>query len=201
MTLHRSGSTWISALLLSIPHWVSAARWPGTTSSSLRPSAAARPNRACGCPLPRSARCKAGRISASSSRRATTRRLGIREHGILTFRYTEPMTWWMPMPKEMPRTLEAALAEARRLAGKGSPRGQGPLHQRLPRCRGPLRRPIARYALVQRRGLEHELDARHRRRRDRLQEQVEPGRPRRSSTAPSEAATWTANTSTPARAT
>jgi len=40
-------------------------------------------------------------------------------HGILTFRYTEPMTWWMPMAKDLPRTLEAALAEARRLAEKG----------------------------------------------------------------------------------
>lgn len=37
-------------------------------------------------------------------------------HGILTFRYTEPMTWWMRMPEEMPRTLDAALAEANRLA-------------------------------------------------------------------------------------
>jgi hypothetical protein len=36
-------------------------------------------------------------------------------HGIITFRYTEPMTWWMPMPKEGPRTLKAALAEAARL--------------------------------------------------------------------------------------
>jgi hypothetical protein len=41
------------------------------------------------------------------------------EHGLITFRYTEPMTWWMRMPKEMPRTLEAALTEARRLAGQG----------------------------------------------------------------------------------
>jgi len=39
-------------------------------------------------------------------------------HGILTFRYTEPMTWWMKMPKGMPRTLEAALAEAKRLAAE-----------------------------------------------------------------------------------
>ncbi len=38
------------------------------------------------------------------------------EHNIVTFRYTEPMTWWMSMPKEMPRTLKAALAEAQRLA-------------------------------------------------------------------------------------
>jgi len=37
-------------------------------------------------------------------------------HDIITFRYTEPMTWWMRMPKEMPRTMEAALAEAKRLA-------------------------------------------------------------------------------------
>lgn len=42
------------------------------------------------------------------------------EHGIITFRYTEPMTWWMTMPKEMPRTMEAAVAEARRLAEKGN---------------------------------------------------------------------------------
>jgi hypothetical protein len=40
------------------------------------------------------------------------------EHDIITFRYTEPMTWWMSMPKDMPRTLEAALAEAHRLADR-----------------------------------------------------------------------------------
>ncbi|MHC4517103.1 MAG: hypothetical protein ACYTAS_00815 [Planctomycetota bacterium] len=45
------------------------------------------------------------------------------EHGIITFRYTEPMTWWMRMPADMPRTLEAALAEAKRLAEEdGDPR-------------------------------------------------------------------------------
>ncbi|MFH1924101.1 MAG: hypothetical protein ABIP48_29965 [Planctomycetota bacterium] len=47
------------------------------------------------------------------------------EHQIITFRYTEPMTWWMRMPTEMPRTIEAALAEARRLAGeKNDPRAK-----------------------------------------------------------------------------
>jgi len=47
------------------------------------------------------------------------------EHGIVTFRYTEPMTWWMRMPPEMPRTTEAALAEARRLADeKNDPRAK-----------------------------------------------------------------------------
>ena len=37
-------------------------------------------------------------------------------HGIRTFRYTEPMTWWMTMPAQLPRTSEAAVAEARRRA-------------------------------------------------------------------------------------
>jgi hypothetical protein len=45
-------------------------------------------------------------------------------HDILTFRYTEPMTWWMTMPKDGPRTIAAALAEARRLAAKGDSRAQ-----------------------------------------------------------------------------
>jgi len=44
------------------------------------------------------------------------------KHGIITFRYTEPMTWWMSMPKEMPRTLESALAHARRLADEKADR-------------------------------------------------------------------------------
>ncbi|UCE47956.1 MAG: hypothetical protein JSW47_20450, partial [Phycisphaerales bacterium] len=47
------------------------------------------------------------------------------EHGITTFRYTEPMTWWMSMPRDMPRTLESALTEARRLAAeKADPRAR-----------------------------------------------------------------------------
>jgi hypothetical protein len=47
-------------------------------------------------------------------------------HGILTFRYTEPMTWWMSMPKVVPRTLDSALAIARRMAEdpKGDPRAR-----------------------------------------------------------------------------
>ena len=43
------------------------------------------------------------------------------QHGILTFRYTEPMTWWMSMPRATSRTMEVALAEARRLADQGRP--------------------------------------------------------------------------------
>lgn len=42
------------------------------------------------------------------------------EHDIITFRYTEPMTWWMRMPKETPRTLSAALAETQRLVREKS---------------------------------------------------------------------------------
>ncbi|MCP4258398.1 MAG: hypothetical protein GY774_13000 [Planctomycetes bacterium] len=44
------------------------------------------------------------------------------EHNIITFRYTEPMTWWMRMPKEMPRTLNVALGHARQLANEKSDR-------------------------------------------------------------------------------
>jgi hypothetical protein len=36
--------------------------------------------------------------------------------GVLSFRYTEPMTYWMAMPKTMPRTLDAGHAEVRRQA-------------------------------------------------------------------------------------
>ncbi|NQT86524.1 hypothetical protein HQ560_07150 [bacterium] len=45
-------------------------------------------------------------------------------HGLVTFRYTEPMTWWMKMPKGMARTSEAALAHAQALAAKGDPRAK-----------------------------------------------------------------------------
>jgi hypothetical protein len=40
-------------------------------------------------------------------------------HDIVTFRYTEPMTWWMKMPADMPRTLDAAIEEAKRRAEQG----------------------------------------------------------------------------------
>ena len=35
------------------------------------------------------------------------------DHGIQAYVYVEPMTWWLPMPKEMPRTYAAALDHAR----------------------------------------------------------------------------------------
>ncbi len=46
-------------------------------------------------------------------------------HDILTFRYTEPMTWWMSMKDGVPRSLDEALAEAKRLAEeRKDPRAQ-----------------------------------------------------------------------------
>ncbi len=45
-------------------------------------------------------------------------------HDIITFRYTEPMTWWMTMPKGMPRTFDAALAHAKALAEKNNPQAR-----------------------------------------------------------------------------
>ncbi|MDY0168134.1 MAG: hypothetical protein RBS80_16420 [Thermoguttaceae bacterium] len=41
-------------------------------------------------------------------------------HDIYTFRYVEPTTWWMRMDPSLPRTIEAAEAEARRLAEGGN---------------------------------------------------------------------------------
>ena len=41
-------------------------------------------------------------------------------HDILTFRYTEPMTWWMAIPNETPRTYDAAVEHAKNLADKGN---------------------------------------------------------------------------------
>ena len=41
-------------------------------------------------------------------------------HDIITFRYTEPMTWWMRMDKDTPRTLQAAIAYAEQMAAKGN---------------------------------------------------------------------------------
>jgi len=42
--------------------------------------------------------------------------------GILSFRYTEPMSWWMPMPPDMPRTYEAAIGLAKQLAESNDPK-------------------------------------------------------------------------------
>ncbi len=42
------------------------------------------------------------------------------QHDMITFRYTEPGTWWMPLKKGVPRTYEEAFAEVKRLAQKGN---------------------------------------------------------------------------------
>lgn len=41
-------------------------------------------------------------------------------HGVLSFRYTEPMTWWMRMSKDAPRTLPEALRVRDQLAQNGN---------------------------------------------------------------------------------
>ncbi len=47
------------------------------------------------------------------------------EHGILTFVYTEPMTTWLPLPKETPRQEDAALTHLTSMfEGNPSSRGQ-----------------------------------------------------------------------------
>jgi hypothetical protein len=43
-------------------------------------------------------------------------------HNILTFRYTEPGTWWMPIPQDLPQNYETALAQAKKLAGENDAR-------------------------------------------------------------------------------
>lgn len=45
-------------------------------------------------------------------------------HDMLTFRYTEPMTWWMSLKGEGPRTLKRGAEEARRLAAAGDKAAQ-----------------------------------------------------------------------------
>ncbi|MDO5552747.1 MAG: hypothetical protein Q4G68_03210 [Planctomycetia bacterium] len=46
------------------------------------------------------------------------------EHNILTFRYTEPLTWWMSMDKEVPRTKEAAFEQVLNRAKAGDRQAQ-----------------------------------------------------------------------------
>jgi hypothetical protein len=45
-------------------------------------------------------------------------------HNLLTFRYTEPMTWWMPLKDDGPRTLSRGTEEAKRLAAAGNKAAQ-----------------------------------------------------------------------------
>ncbi|HWI60101.1 MAG TPA: hypothetical protein VNZ22_22940, partial [Bacillota bacterium] len=52
-------------------------------------------------------------------------------HGILSFRYTEPMTWWMRMAKEVPRTMPEALCVRDALAGGMSSTSSHSAEQRL----------------------------------------------------------------------
>lgn len=46
------------------------------------------------------------------------------QHDIFTFRYTEPMTWWMRLPPDTPRTMAAAIARAKAMADENNPDAQ-----------------------------------------------------------------------------
>ena len=43
-------------------------------------------------------------------------------HNILTFRYTEPGTWWMAIPADVPHNYDTALAHAKKLAEANDPK-------------------------------------------------------------------------------
>ena len=43
-------------------------------------------------------------------------------HNMLTFRYTEPGTWWMPISQDLPQTYNVALEEAKKLAANNNAR-------------------------------------------------------------------------------
>mgnify|MGYP000987972982 CR=1 FL=1 len=45
-------------------------------------------------------------------------------HNLLTFRYTEPMTWWMTLKGEEPKTLARGVEEAKKLAAAGNKAAQ-----------------------------------------------------------------------------
>ncbi len=83
-------------------------------------------------------------------------------HGIFTFRYTEPMTWWMPMSSGLSRTLDSATARSSPPGQTGPARGESPLHQRLPQRQRHTHGSLPRRAMEPRSRLEHELDAGHR---------------------------------------
>ena len=55
-------------------------------------------------------------------------------HDILTFRYTEPMTWWMRLPKDVPRTLAAGEALVRKAAAEHPTGGNGRRARALLTC-------------------------------------------------------------------
>ena len=120
-------------------------------------------------------------------------------HGIITFRYTEPLTWWMPMPKDAPdhrgrhsrgpAACRDGPAEARTLLSSGYHDADGSTSA------------AHRSALEPRGRLEHELHARHHGETNRLSTQVEPEDPRAVLRARAARATSTASTSIRARAT
>ena len=142
---------------LGVPRRLAEISWRFSRTTSR----CARRTRASGCRSPTSAQCRAGRTSGSGSTRATTTCPWDDAHGVLSFRYTEPMTWWMPMKKEVPRTLAEALRVRDELARRIQPQ-----HRRMAEVaarrhvrRGGQPPAVPQRALVQRRGLEPEPES------------------------------------------
>ena len=124
------------------------------------------------------------------------------QHGMITFRYTEPLTWWMAMPDSVPRTIEAATAFAKTLATeKGDRHAESLTDQRLPRSRGTICRQVIGYSLVSRRRLEHELDAGHPAAAIGLFAEMERRDSATGYTGQTVRPTWMASTSIPAKGT
>ena len=91
--------------------------------------------------------------------------------GIFTFHYTEPLTWWMPMPATMPRTVEAATVKP--TAGRTGAGARGGLLQSGYHNAEWAPAAMFRDQPWNHGGTEHEVDARHRGRDQRFQNQVE----------------------------
>ena len=187
--------------LASIPGGVSERRWPGTTRFARESFRCRIPEQGLWMPFAKISAVQGWEDFGFRFKEGNDETKWDDQHGILTFRYTEPMTWWMPMPQGDTADDGRSIGRSPAIGRAGRRRSQGALHQRLPRCEG---RFVARlldtpwcngavWSMNSMPGIA--------RRDDRLQATSGIRRSARNSTARSGRATWTASTSTPARAT
>lgn len=84
-------------------------------------------------------------------------------HGVLSFRYTEPMTWWMSMDPALPRTLAEACAGAGRARGGavgfGATDGGGVADGGDVGCRRPAGAVVPERAVGERGGVESQSES------------------------------------------